>query len=229
MRKEISVFAQRLKQYREKLNITRIEMAEYLGITPTAYGAYELGTREPKLSALYKISTFLKVTPNDLLISENSLVLQDNIKSEIYIQQLRQIGFEVQQIAGNIFVTASKKKWKFKKDDFIKIMREAEGSERYSNTLREIYSLAFDERTLAQKEIYLDFAVQVITKGIAEKSSDKIVWGGKNRDKLIEAISKGMSTEININKLDDIPEDCFTLEKLIHDKLPKKENKTSEK
>lgn len=62
-----SLFAQRLKHYREHANITRSEMAKHLKITPTAYGAYELGNREPKLSALCDIANILNVSTDELL------------------------------------------------------------------------------------------------------------------------------------------------------------------
>lgn len=60
-------FKDNLKCTREKNGLSRTEMAEKLDMTPTAYGAYELGKREPKLEKLCQIATVLHTSPNDLL------------------------------------------------------------------------------------------------------------------------------------------------------------------
>lgn len=60
-------FKENLKSYRELKKYTRSQMANKLGMTSTAYGAYELGNREPNLDKLCDIAKILEVTPNDLL------------------------------------------------------------------------------------------------------------------------------------------------------------------
>lgn len=60
-------FKENLKSYRELKKYTRSQMAKRLGMTSTAYGAYELGNREPNLEKLCDIAKILEVTPNDLL------------------------------------------------------------------------------------------------------------------------------------------------------------------
>ncbi|MDD7157242.1 MAG: helix-turn-helix transcriptional regulator [Megasphaera elsdenii] len=60
-------FKDNLKYAREKNGLSRTQMAEKLDMTPTAYGAYELGKREPKLEKLCQIANILHTTPNDLL------------------------------------------------------------------------------------------------------------------------------------------------------------------
>lgn len=64
---EIMGFKGNLKSYRELKKYTRSQMAKKLGMTSTAYGAYELGNREPNLDKLCDIAKILEVTPNDLL------------------------------------------------------------------------------------------------------------------------------------------------------------------
>lgn len=220
MEKEVSIFAQRLKQYREQLNITRVEMAEYLNITPTAYGAYELGTREPKLNALCKIATFLKVTPNDLLIEKDDTLGREKITSEIYIQQLRQLGFNVRQGVGNIIIEIKDCRWLFEKSEFVEIMQKAEKSGRYVETLQGFYSLIFDREALLRKESYIELAIEAMKDLSQRNQSNKFLFGGENRIKLIEALSKGME---NVSNQDEIKQEYFTLEKLIQDFLKKKQ------
>ena len=60
-------FKENLKSYRELKKYTRSQIAKKLGMTSTAYGAYELGNREPNLDKLCDIAKILEVTPNDLL------------------------------------------------------------------------------------------------------------------------------------------------------------------
>lgn len=64
---EVKRFKDYLKSYRELKKYTRSQMANKLGMTSTAYGAYELGNREPNLDKLCDIAKILEVTPNDLL------------------------------------------------------------------------------------------------------------------------------------------------------------------
>lgn len=60
-------FKDNLKEERERNKLTRSEMAKKLNMTPTAYGAYELGKREPKLEKLCDIADILHTSPNHLL------------------------------------------------------------------------------------------------------------------------------------------------------------------
>ena len=60
-------FKDNLKAERERNKLTRSEMAKKLNMTPTAYGAYELGKREPKLEKLCDIADILHTSPTQLL------------------------------------------------------------------------------------------------------------------------------------------------------------------
>lgn len=60
-------FGENLKKFRTTLNITQKEMAEHLGISERGYRNYEIGCREPSMSALIQIADILKVSLDDLV------------------------------------------------------------------------------------------------------------------------------------------------------------------
>lgn len=51
----------RIRAARERLGIDRAELAELIGVEPSAIGNYELGTRYPKPPLLSKLSKELRV------------------------------------------------------------------------------------------------------------------------------------------------------------------------
>ena len=57
----------RLKPLRLARGYTQSEMAEKLGVTPSAYAMYERGEREPGVDNLIKIASILNVDINILL------------------------------------------------------------------------------------------------------------------------------------------------------------------
>lgn len=62
--REISV---RLRVSRESVGLTQKEVADELGITPSAYANYEQGLREPGLETFKKICEILDVSADYLL------------------------------------------------------------------------------------------------------------------------------------------------------------------
>ena len=60
-------FKDNLQKARELSGLTRVEIAKQLNMTPAAYGAYELGKREPKFDKLCEIADLLHVSIDDLL------------------------------------------------------------------------------------------------------------------------------------------------------------------
>jgi transcriptional regulator with XRE-family HTH domain len=60
-------FKDNLKKARELSGLTRVEIAKRLNMTPAAYGAYELGKREPKFDKLCEIADLLHTSIDDLL------------------------------------------------------------------------------------------------------------------------------------------------------------------
>lgn len=85
-------FKDNLKRLRELSGFTRVEMANHLNMTPAAYGAYELGKREPKLTKLCEIAELLHTSVDELLgyVPRNN----DNNANRI-INQYRAIGASV--------------------------------------------------------------------------------------------------------------------------------------
>ncbi|WP_296813845.1 helix-turn-helix domain-containing protein [uncultured Megasphaera sp.] len=67
-----TVLCQNLLRLRKKAGMSRADVADRLSVTPTAYAAYELGKSEPKIGRLCEIAKILNVSPNDLLLEEDS-------------------------------------------------------------------------------------------------------------------------------------------------------------
>lgn len=55
-------FHERLTDLRQSTYSSRKEMADYLGMTQTAYGYYETGTRTPPLNKVVMIAKFFDVS-----------------------------------------------------------------------------------------------------------------------------------------------------------------------
>ena len=60
-------FKDNLKKVRELSGLTRVEIAKQLNMTHAAYGANELGKREPKFDKLCEIADLLHTSIDDLL------------------------------------------------------------------------------------------------------------------------------------------------------------------
>lgn len=63
-------FASRLKERRESLGITQVQLAEKLGVTKGAVGNYEIGLSSPKAEILYKVFDVLGCDANFLFQDE---------------------------------------------------------------------------------------------------------------------------------------------------------------
>jgi len=61
----------RLRECRENKKVTQREVAGFLGITVPAYQRYELGLREPNISALNKLADYFDVSVDYLLGRKN--------------------------------------------------------------------------------------------------------------------------------------------------------------
>ena len=62
----------RIKERREQLNISRIELVEQIGVTSSAIANYENGISSPKIELLYKLFDALKCDANYLYQDEMS-------------------------------------------------------------------------------------------------------------------------------------------------------------
>jgi transcriptional regulator with XRE-family HTH domain len=79
MKKISEKIGEKIKQVREKQNLTQQSMADELGITSNGYGKIERGDSAINLDKLEKIAEILKVKLEDLMDLEKSVVaLTDN-------------------------------------------------------------------------------------------------------------------------------------------------------
>ena len=60
-------FNEKLKLTRKSVHMTQRHVAELLGISERAYQHYEMGTREPNIEMLLRLSILLNVSLDDLL------------------------------------------------------------------------------------------------------------------------------------------------------------------
>jgi transcriptional regulator with XRE-family HTH domain len=75
-----------LKMLRKQNKLTQQDVAEYLNITRMAYNHWELGTREPDVDNLIKLSKYFKVSldylvGNYLNVFENNSTCPDIVAS----------------------------------------------------------------------------------------------------------------------------------------------------
>lgn len=68
---ENNIFAQRLKELREKREWSQAELARNTSITPAAINQFEKGSRKPNLPILQKIAQTLEVSI-DYLVGESN-------------------------------------------------------------------------------------------------------------------------------------------------------------
>ena len=167
---KIENFGQKLKEAREKNKISRAQMAKKLNMTPQAYGAYELGKREPPISKLIDICEFLHISPHDLLGYETDTT-----------DELEQTLLDIKE-CGFLVFPDNRDQTQAINDRPIHIINEAEstkpGDEAYTidgqtlitlskkinsmalNTYREskhqLYKLAFDEVQKMQIQVIYD-------------------------------------------------------------------------
>ena len=73
-------FNERLKELREKNNLTQEQLAKKSGVSSRMIQRYEYGTSRPRLDAADKIAKALNVTTDELLGNADMLVAQANEK-----------------------------------------------------------------------------------------------------------------------------------------------------
>lgn len=69
-------FNERLKELREKKNLTQEQLAKKSGVSSRMIQRYEYGTSRPRLDAAEKIANALNVTTDELLGNSGMLVAQ---------------------------------------------------------------------------------------------------------------------------------------------------------
>jgi len=73
---------EKIKLIREAKGLTQEQVAEKLGISPTAYGNVERGDNDPKLSKLQKIAEILEMPLSDLIDSSDKGTLNINFNKQ---------------------------------------------------------------------------------------------------------------------------------------------------
>ena len=167
---KIENFGQKLKEAREKNKISRAQMAKKLNMTPQAYGAYELGKREPPVSKLIDICEFLHISPHDLLGYETDttdeleqtlldikecgfLVFPDNRDQTQPIEdrpihiineaESNETGDDIYTIDGKTLIDLSQK-------------IDSMAMNTYRESKHQLYKLAFDEVQKLQAQLFYD-------------------------------------------------------------------------
>lgn len=72
----------RMKERREALGMTQVQLAALLGVTKGAIGNYETGANSPKASILYKVFEVLKCDANYLFQDEMRGDMENNFNPQ---------------------------------------------------------------------------------------------------------------------------------------------------
>jgi transcriptional regulator with XRE-family HTH domain len=63
----VNVFKDRLKELRQEMGLTQLQIAEVLKIPATTYANWEQGRREPGIDGIIMLCHFFKVTADCLI------------------------------------------------------------------------------------------------------------------------------------------------------------------
>jgi transcriptional regulator with XRE-family HTH domain len=85
----------RIKERREQLGITQIELADRLGVTKGAVGNYETDANSPKASIMYKIFEILQCDANYLY--QDEIVTQESTKDAQLLSLFHDLNEEGQE------------------------------------------------------------------------------------------------------------------------------------
>ena len=73
---------EKIRLIRETKGLTQEQVAEKLGISPTAYGDFERGDNDPRLSKLEKIADILEIPLSDLIDLSDKGTLNINFNKQ---------------------------------------------------------------------------------------------------------------------------------------------------
>ena len=76
----------KLREIRERKNITQKELCKQLDLRPTTYNGYEKGLAEPNLTVLKKLADFYKVTIDELVGHEVPYLIDKSLLSQKQIE-----------------------------------------------------------------------------------------------------------------------------------------------
>lgn len=107
--------SERIKQRREELDITRIELARLIGVTPSAIANYENGISSPKVELLYKLFSALDCDANYLYQDEmKSLEINDkgsvSIKEQEMVDKYRNLDDLDKKVVDDLINTLSSRR-----------------------------------------------------------------------------------------------------------------------
>ena len=69
----------RIREAREKLNLSQEELGEKIGVTKVSISGYEKGTKNPKLNVFVKLANTLDLTPDQLLNHDINIMCEEEI------------------------------------------------------------------------------------------------------------------------------------------------------
>lgn len=73
------MFAERLKELREKYDLSQSELGKTLNVTPQSISNYETGKRMPEISELIKLADYFGVSI-DYLVGRTAIITEENEK-----------------------------------------------------------------------------------------------------------------------------------------------------
>ena len=72
--------AENIKQIREQHGLTQKEFAEAVGVSAATVSTWEIGTRQPRMGVIEKISRLYDIRKSDIIEDEESLDRYDSVK-----------------------------------------------------------------------------------------------------------------------------------------------------
>lgn len=94
----------RIKYYRKAVNLTQAELAEMVGLSPSAIRMYETNKREPKMDTLQKICITLNIPITEFFINElekkfpSAQLNRESKEIELIEQLLNLYGYRIKHI-----------------------------------------------------------------------------------------------------------------------------------
>ena len=95
---DFAVIGNNLYSFRKKARLTQAEVAEAAGIADRTYADIERGTVNMRVETLLRICTVLKITPNEILLTEDT----ENKLTETLSEKLENISPNEKKVALNI-------------------------------------------------------------------------------------------------------------------------------
>ena len=92
----------RIKEARERLNLTQKQLAELVGLTPSAITNYEKETSHPKENVLYSLISALRVDANFLFQDYISSTYSISAKELEHIKKYRSLDQRGQEAVDNV-------------------------------------------------------------------------------------------------------------------------------